>query len=188
MRLLTAWVAVSWLTVTFAVAEENPVAVIETNFGDITVELYRERAPLTVENFLKYAREGFYEGTIFHRVQKGTLIQGGGFTPGLARKKPGPPIKNEALNHLKNERGTLAMARSGGIHSATCQFFINTGNNREFDHKGLSVREFGYAVFGRVIDGFDVVGTIENIKTTKRNGMRDVPTIPVIIKKVRLVK
>ncbi len=169
-------------------AQENPVVVIETNFGDITAELYPKRAPLSVENFLKYAEDGFYSGTIFHRVQRGVIIQGGGLSPGLQQKKPRPPIKNEATNRLKNERGTLAMARSGGVHSATSQFFINVKNNRDFDHKNVSAREYGYAVFGKVIDGMDVVTTIQNIKTTKRNGMRNVPTVPVIIKNVRLVE
>lgn len=169
-------------------SQDNPVVVIETNLGNITVELFAARAPISVENFLTYAEEGFYEGTIFHRVQKGVLIQGGGFTPGLQQKKTRDPIENEARNGLKNERGTLAMARGAGVNSATSQFYINTGNNRDFDHKGLSRKEFGYAVFGKVVDGSDVVSTIENIKTTKRNGMRDVPTIPVIIKTVRLVE
>jgi cyclophilin family peptidyl-prolyl cis-trans isomerase len=168
-------------------AAENPVAVIETNFGDITVELFPEIAPETVENFLQYARDGFYEGTVFHRVERNVLIQGGGFTPGLQRKKTREPIRNEARNVLKNDRGTLAMARGGGIHSATSQFFINLKNNPSFNHKGMSRDKYGYAVFGKVIEGFDVASTIGALKTTKRNGMRDVPTVPVVIKKVRIV-
>jgi len=169
-----------------AAAEGNPVVVIETNFGDIKAELFPSKSPLTVENFLRYVEEGFYEGTIFHRVEKGSLIQGGSLTPALQQKKAHPPIKSEATNQLKNLKGTLAMARSGGIHSATAQFFINTRDNRQFDHHGMSVNKYGYTVFGRVVEGADVVETIEHLKTTKRNKMRHVPTVPVIIKKVRL--
>lgn len=188
MRTILVTISSLFFATQGVLSQENPVVVIETNVGNITAELFVSRAPISVENFLKYAEDGFYEGTIFHRVEKGVLIQGGGFTPGLQRKKTRDPIENEARNGLKNERGTLAMARGGGVNSATSQFYINTGNNREFDHKGLSRTEFGYAVFGKVIDGTDVVSMIENIKTTKRNGMRDVPTIPIIIKTVRLVE
>jgi len=169
-------------------AQDNPVVVIETNLGAITAELYPSSSPLAVENFLQYAEDGFYEGTIFHRIRKGTLIQGGGFNWGLQQKKPRDPIKNEAQNRIKNEKGTLAVARSGGIHSGTAQFFINTNDNRDFDHKGMSVTKFGYAVFGKVTEGMDIVDTIENIKTTNRGGLRDVPTVPVIITGVHLVE
>jgi cyclophilin family peptidyl-prolyl cis-trans isomerase len=115
------------------------------------------------------------------------MIQGGGFTPGLQQKKAREPIKNEARNRVKNREGTVAMARTGGVNTATAQFFINTGDNREFDHKGMDPRKFGYTVFGRVIEGMDVVERIDNIKTTKRNGMRNVPSVHVVIMAVRLV-
>ena len=166
-------------------AEEHPVVIIETNLGNLKAELYPDRAPLAVSNFLQYAEEGFYEGTIFHRVRKGVLVQGGGFTPALQQKKPREAIRNEAQNRVKNEQWTLAAARSGGIHTATAQFFVNTNDNPQFDHKGMSHSKFGYAVFGKIIEGIEVVQTIEGLKTTKRGGMRDVPTIPVIIKSVR---
>lgn len=180
------WVLFLIIIPSLVLAQEEPIVIIETTFGDITAELYPSSAPLAVENFLQYMKSGFYEGTIFHRVRKGTLIQGGGFTPGLQQKKPRPPIKNEAQNRIKNEKWTLAMARSGGIHTATAQFFINTNDNRDFDHRGMSVRAFGYAVFGKVIEGMDVVTSIENIKTTNRSRMRNVPSIPIVIKRVRL--
>lgn len=169
-------------------AENNPVVVIETTFGDIEAELFPERSPLAVENFLQYVEDGFYEGTIFHRVRKGVLVQGGGFTPALQQKKPREPIRNEANNRVNNERWTLAAARSGGIHTTTAQFFINTADNRQFDHKGMTLNKFGYTVFGRVIQGSEVITAIESIKTTNRGGMRDVPSVPIVIKAVRLVE
>ncbi len=182
--------AIACLTALFAssAAAENPVVEITTNLGAFRAELYPDSSPLAVENFLEYAEDGFYEGMIFHRIRKGTLIQGGGFNWGLQQKKPRKPIKNEAQNRIKNEKWTLAVARSGGIHSGTAQFFINTNDNRDFDHSGMSVTKFGYAVFGKVIDGMDIVTAIENIKTTERGGMRDVPTVPVIITGVHLVE
>ena len=168
-------------------ADDNPVVVVETNFGNFQIELFPSSSPIAVANFLEYVEDGFYEGTIFHRVRKGRMIQGGAFTPGLQQKKAKEPIKNEAMNRVKNKKGTVSMARTGGINTATAQFFINTENNREFDHKGMSPRAYGYAVFGKVIEGMDVVELIENIKTTKRNGMRNVPSVLVVIKTVRLV-
>ena len=176
------------LAAVIVAAEDNPVVVVETNFGNFRVELFPSSSPIAVANFLEYVEDGFYEGTIFHRVRKGRMIQGGAFTPGLQQKKAREPIKNEARNRVKNKKGTVAMARMGGIHTATAQFFINTEDNREFDHKGMSPRAFGYTVFGKVIEGMDVVELIENIKTTKRNGMRNVPTVPVVIKTVRLLE
>ena len=170
-----------------AAPEDDPVVVIETNLGNMTVELYPSSSPRAVANFLQYAEDGFYEGTIFHRVRKGTLVQGGGFSPGLQQKKPREPIKNEAQNRVKNEKWTVSAARSGGIHTATAQFFINTNDNRDFDHRGMGVNKYGYTVFGKVIDGMDVVTTIENIKTNKRGGLSNVPMVPVIIKAVRLI-
>lgn len=164
------------LAAAIVAAEGNPVVVVESNFGNIRIELLPSSSPISVANFLEYVEDGFYEGTVFHRVEKGVLIQGGGLTPGLQQKKAREPIKNEAMNRVKNEKGTVAMARAGGIHTSTAQFFINTRDNREYDHKGMSSSKFGYAVFGIVIEGMDVVELIENIKTTKRNGMRDVPS------------
>lgn len=157
----------------------NPVVVIETTMGDITVELDRAKAPITVENFLSYVKDGFYSGTTFHRVMKGFMIQGGGLTADGRQKPTKPPIKNEAANGLKNTRGTIAMARTGVVDSATSQFFINHVDNGALDHK---VRDFGYAVFGKVISGMDVVDKIANVKT----GPGDVPAETVTIKAVRL--
>ena len=168
-----------------APAAKNPVVVIETSLGDITVELDRARAPVTVENFLAYARAGFYDGTIFHRVIKGFMIQGGGLTPDMQRKPTKPPIENEAGNGLSNTRGTIAMARTADPHSATSQFFINTADNVRLDRGRESTG--GYAVFGRVTAGMDVVDKIESVPTTDRAGHQNVPVEPVVIKRVRIV-
>ena len=164
------------------VAQDELVLVIETSMGDITVELNRARAPKSVENILSYVNSGFYDGTIFHRVISNFMIQGGGFTPDMARKDTRDPIQNEAGNGLKNRRGTLAMARTADVHSATAQFFINVQDNAFLDHKGNSSRDYGYAVFGKVTDGMDVVDKIKNVKT--EDG--DVPTETVLIKTIRL--
>ena len=134
--------------------------VIATNYGDITVELDAEKAPLTVKNFLSYVDEKFYDGTIFHRVIRNFMIQGGGFTPDMAQKRTHAPVKNEAGNGLKNTRGTIAMARTMIIDSATAQFFINTVDNAFLDHRDNSMQGFGYAVFGKVTDGMEVVDAI----------------------------
>ncbi len=163
-------------------AQDKPVLVIETSMGNITVELNRARAPKSVENILSYVNSGFYDGTIFHRVISNFMIQGGGFTPDMARKTTRDPIQNEAGNGLKNRRGTLAMARTAEIHSATAQFFINVQDNSFLDHKGNSSPDYGYAVFGKVTDGMDVVDKIKNVKT----GDGDVPTETVLIKTIRL--
>ena len=162
-----------------AAQSKNPVVVITTSLGDITVELDPAKAPLSVENFLAYVKAGHYDGTIFHRVIKGFMIQGGGMTPDMREKPTRPPIKNEAANGLKNERGTITMARTNQVDSATSQFFINTGTNNGFlDHK---VRDYGYAVFGKVVGGMNVVDKIEGVKTQPG----DVPVEPVIIKSIR---
>jgi cyclophilin family peptidyl-prolyl cis-trans isomerase len=163
-----------------AAQSKNPVVVISTSLGDITVQLDPVKAPLTVENFLTYVKAGHYDGTIFHRVIKGFMIQGGGMTPDMKEKPTRPPIKNEAANGLKNERGTITMARTNQVDSATSQFFINTGTNNGFlDHK---VRDYGYAVFGKVVSGMDVVDKIEGVKTEPG----DVPAQAVIIKSIRV--
>jgi len=159
---------------------KNPVVVISTNLGDITLELDQAKAPLSVANFLTYVKDGHYNGTIFHRVIKGFMIQGGGMTADMKEKPTRAPIKNEAANGLTNERGTVAMARTGVVDSATSQFFINTGTKNEFlNHK---VRDYGYAVFAKVTSGMDVVDKIESVKTAPG----DVPVEPVVIKSIRV--
>jgi cyclophilin family peptidyl-prolyl cis-trans isomerase len=165
-------------------APGNPVAVIETSAGSITVELYKDRAPVSVENFLEYARDGHYSGTIFHRVVPGYVIQGGGYTKDMVEKPTRPPIQNEATNGLSNRRGTLAMARLRSARSATSQFYINLANNTPLDHRGFSPDDFGYAVFGRVLSGMDVVDAIGATKTGPQGGMDDVPVTPIVIKSV----
>ena len=168
-------------------APGNPVAIVATSMGDITVELFKDRAPVSVENFLEYAREGFYDGTIFHRVIPGFMIQGGGFTPDLVEKPTRPPIRNEATNGLSNVRGTLAMARTMALRSATAQFFINVADNRSrLDHRGYSPSDFGYAVFGRVLSGIEVADLIAAAKTRSSGAHEDVPIDAVTIKTVRL--
>ena len=157
----------------FAQREPNPVVVVQTNVGDITIELYRDRAPKSVENFLDYANSGFYGGTIFHRVIRDFMIQGGGLTPQLRQKPTNAPIINEAMNGLKNQRGTVAMARTGGINTATSQFFINTKDNTALDHKGMTAEDYGYAVFGRVIAGMDVVDKIAELPRDARDKPHD---------------
>ena len=165
-------------------APGNPVVVMSTSAGDITLELFKDRAPVSVENFLQYAREGFYEGTIFHRVKADFMIQGGGFTPEMFEKPTRPPIQNEATNGLRNTRGTLAMARTRALRSATSQFYINVADNRRLDHRGYSPDEFGYAVFGRVLSGMDVVDKIASVPTASKEDHDDVPVTPVVITKV----
>ena len=167
-----------------APAPGNPVAVISTNLGDITVELFKDKAPVSVENFLGYASEGFYTGTIFHRVVRGFVIQGGGFTSALDEKRTRAPIQNEATNGLRNVRGTLAMARTRALRSATSQFYINVSDNAQLDHRGFTPDAFGYAVFGRVLAGMEVVDRIAAVPTGIAKGMDDVPTQPVVITSV----
>jgi len=168
-------------------APGNPVVVVATTMGEITIELFADRAPVSVANFLQYAREGFYDGTIFHRVIPKFMIQGGGFTPALEEKPTRPPIQNEATNGLSNVRGTVAMARTAALRSATAQFFINVADNRaELDHRGYAPRDFGYAVFGRVLAGMEVCDAIAGVKTTRAGGLSDVPVEPVVITSVRV--
>jgi len=167
-------------------AQSNPVVVMQTSMGDITIELYADRAPVSVQNFLQYAKDGFYEGTVFHRVIKGFMIQGGGLTADLGRKPTRAAIKNEATNGLKNERGTIAMARTNEVNSATSQFFINTVDNRSLDHRSTDPQGFGYAVFGRVTAGLDVVDTIEAVATGNQGQYQNVPREPIAIKAVRI--
>ena len=165
-----------------------PVVVIDTSYGEIKVELDEAKAPLTVKNFLAYADKGHYNGTIFHRVIKDFMIQGGGMNADLSPKPTDPPIKNEATNGLRNQRGTIAMARTSVIDSATSQFFINLKDNMFLDHRDTSMQGYGYAVFGKVVAGMEVVDQIGNSKTGMRNRLSDVPVETVTIKGVRRVK
>jgi cyclophilin family peptidyl-prolyl cis-trans isomerase len=170
-------------------APGNPTAVISTSMGDITVELFKDRAPVSVANFLQYASEDFYTGTVFHRVIAGFMIQGGGFTADLVEKPTHPPIRNEATNKLSHIRGTLGMARTESLRSATAQFFINVADNRaKLDHRGYAPEDFGYAVFGRVLSGMDVCDRIAASKTRRSGPHEDVPVEPVIIKGVRVIQ
>jgi peptidyl-prolyl cis-trans isomerase A (cyclophilin A)/peptidyl-prolyl cis-trans isomerase B (cyclophilin B) len=165
-------------------APGNPVVVIETSAGSFAAELFKDRAPVSTENFLRYVRDGHYAGTIWHRVVSGYVIQGGGYTPQLVERPTRPPIQNEATNGLSNRRGTLAMARLRAARSATSQFYVNVANNAALDHRGLGPDDFGYAVFGRVIEGMEVVDRIASVPTATRDGMESVPVTPVIIKSV----
>ncbi len=166
----------------------NPVVQLETSMGIIKVELYPEKAPITVQNFLVYVREGHYDGLIFHRVIKDFMIQGGGFTKDMKeRRAQHPPIKNEADNGLRNDRGTIAMARTGVVDSATAQFFINTVNNDFLNHRGKTPQAYGYAVFGKVIEGMDVVDKIRAVPTGSTAGFQDVPRTPVTIVKATVL-
>lgn len=157
--------------------------VLQTNFGDISVELDHEKAPKTAANFEQYVRDGFYDGTLFHRVIDGFMIQGGGFDNDFNQKPTRDPIENEADNGLTNEVGTLAMARTQDPHSATAQFFINVADNTFLNHSGKSIQGWGYCVFGRVVDGMDVVEKIKNVETTRRGMHADVPAQDVLIEK-----
>jgi peptidyl-prolyl cis-trans isomerase A (cyclophilin A) len=163
----------------------NPTAIIETTMGTITVELDANKAPLSVANFIDYAKSGFYAGTIFHRVIPKFMIQGGGFTAAMAHKDTKAPIKNEAGNGLKNDRGTIAMARTGVVDSATAQFYINVVNNPFLNHRDETTQGFGYAVFGKVTSGMDVVDKIAATPTTFKM-MPDVPVTPIVIKSVTI--
>jgi len=155
--------------------------ILQTNFGDITLELDHEKAPETAANFEQYVRDGFYDGVIFHRVIDGFMIQGGGFEPGMISKETREPVKNEADNGLSNQTGTIAMARTMDPHSASAQFFINISDNTFLDHTAKTTEGWGYAVFGKVVDGMDVVNKIKAVSTTMRAGHQDVPVEDVVI-------
>ncbi len=159
-----------------------PVVEIKTSMGNMKVELYPSKAPLTVKNFLMYVKKKSYNGTIFHRVISGFMIQGGGFNENLDKTATETAIKNEADNGLSNKRGTISMARTNAIHSATNQFFINLQNNSNLDHKGR--KSFGYCVFGKVIEGMDVLDKIAKVRTTRKKYYRDVPQKTVLIKEI----
>ena len=162
-------------------AEPVPRVRLETTMGNIVLVLDREHAPATVDNFLAYVNDGFYDGTIFHRVIDGFMIQGGGYTADFSRKETRPPIQNEADNGLKNTRGSIAMARTQDPHSASAQFFINVADNSALDHKARDARGWGYAVFGRVADGMGVVDKIRTQTTGVQAGFRDVPKKTITI-------
>jgi cyclophilin family peptidyl-prolyl cis-trans isomerase len=163
----------------------NPVVLVQTSMGDIKLELFQDKAPISVANFLHYADTKFYDGTIFHRVIPDFMIQGGGFVPGMQREKPtAPAIRNESYNRVKNERGTVAMARTGEPDSATAQFFINVKDNSFLDRANAQDK-VGYAVFGKVIEGMDVVDKIRQVDTRTSGEQKDVPVDDVIIKSVR---
>jgi peptidyl-prolyl cis-trans isomerase B (cyclophilin B) len=160
---------------------------LQTSKGNIKIELDEAKAPESVRNFVEHVKRGHYDGTVFHRVIKGFMIQGGGFEPGMNQKQTGKPIRNEANNGLKNARYTLAMARTSDPHSATAQFFINAADNAFLDHKSESSQGWGYAVFGRVIDGTDVVDAIEKVQTGSKSGHGDVPVEDVTIQRATVV-
>ncbi|PPC80920.1 MAG: cyclophilin [Methylotenera sp.] len=160
---------------------------LQTNFGDITIELNAEKAPITVANFLQYVDDGFYDGTIFHRVINGFMIQGGGFDTSMTQKSTQAEIKNEADNGLGNEKYTIAMARTSAPHSASSQFFINVANNEFLNHTAPSGSGWGYCVFGKVVEGMDVVDKIKQVATTSLKGHQDVPSSNVVIEKATRV-
>lgn len=175
---------------TVIAAEKNPVVLMETNLGNVKMELFADKAPISVKNFLSYAHSGFYTDTIFHRVIPGFMAQGGGLTAQL-QPKPGnmPAIKNEAANGLKNDRGTVAMARTGMVDSATSQFFINVVNNDFLNHRDTSPGGYGYAVFGKVIEGMDVVDKMVATPQKRQNAVfQNVPETPITIKSVKILK
>jgi len=173
---------------TATAAGAPPTVLVKTSKGDITIELYPDKAPLTVQNFLAYVDAKFYDGTIFHRVIKGFMIQGGGLTPDFKEKPEKPAVKNEAGNGLKNLRGTIAMARTDQPHTATSQWFINHADNASLDHKDNSVDGFGYCVFGKVIAGLDVVDAIAQVPTATIKGNENAPRTTVTILSVRRVE
>jgi peptidyl-prolyl cis-trans isomerase B (cyclophilin B) len=160
---------------------------MKTNYGDITIELNNEKAPITAANFEQYVRDGFYDGVIFHRVIDGFMVQGGGFDVSMDQKETRANIENEADNGLTNDEGTLAMARTMDPHSASAQFFINVGDNAFLNHSGKNSQGWGYAVFGKVVEGMDVVNEIKNVSTTTKSGHQDVPKEPVVIDSASMI-
>jgi peptidyl-prolyl cis-trans isomerase B (cyclophilin B) len=186
-KLLTTLLATLAFSLPFAAQAQNPQVEMRTSMGVIVLELQPDNAPETVKNFLQYVKDGFYNGTIFHRVIADFMIQGGGFTPDMQQKKPRDPIKHEGGNGLRNQVGSIAMARTGEPNSATSQFFINVVDNQMLDFRGPGPQEIGYCVFGRVIKGLDVVNKIRNVDTTTRAGHQNVPVQTVTIERVTLI-
>nr|VFJ73058.1 MAG: peptidyl-prolyl cis-trans isomerase B (cyclophilin B) [Candidatus Kentron sp. FW] len=166
---------------------KNPKVRLKTSLGDMTISLDAQKAPETVANFLRYAKEGFYDGTIFHRVIAGFMNQGGGFRPGMIEKETAGAIRNEADNGLRNEKGTIAMARTSDPHSATSQFFINANDNDFLDYKSASQSGWGYCVFGKVIDGESVSAAINKVSTGSSQGYDDVPVDDVVLEKAEII-
>lgn len=166
----------------------NPRVLMETSMGNVTIELFKDKAPISVKNFLSYVKDGYYDGLTFHRIIPSFMVQGGGLDADLQPKKTKFAIKNEANNGLKNSRGTLAMARTAVVDSATSQFFINVVDNAFLDHKGKRPEDFGYAVFGQVVEGMDVVDAIRGVKTGNRGGHSDVPVEPVFINSMKTLE
>jgi cyclophilin family peptidyl-prolyl cis-trans isomerase len=185
---LFAFILISLVCMQLNSAYANPKVLMETSKGNITIELYEQEAPITVKNFLSYVSEGFYNNLIFHRVIPNFMIQGGGFDAEMNQKPPKDPIKNEARRGLNNKRGTLAMARTNVINSATAQFFINLKSNDFLNHTDNSSRGFGYAVFGEVIDGMDVVDSIGKIRTHRYGMFEDVPVTDIFIKNMSVIE
>lgn len=175
------------LLITPAALAANPKVEMKTTLGTIVIELYPENAPKTVENFLQYVKDGFYDGTIFHRVIPGFMAQGGGFTPNLQQKPARPPIRNEAGNGLRNATGTLAMARTADPHSATAQFFINVSENDFLDFKSPDDKGYGYTVFARVSSGMEVVQKMIQVPTATVGPHQNVPRQPILIERARLL-
>ncbi len=174
--------------VALAAGGGNPVVLMSTSMGDVKIELDQAKAPKTVANFLAYVKDKFFDGTVFHRVIPGFMIQGGGFDKDMNQKKTKAPIENEASNGLKNLTGTLAMARTNDPNSATAQFFINVKDNAFLDHRDKTQAGYGYAVFGKVVSGMDVIQKIEHVQTTTRMPHQNVPVEPVIIKSITIVE
>jgi peptidyl-prolyl cis-trans isomerase B (cyclophilin B) len=171
-----------------SIGKESIMVELHTNHGVIKIELNAEKAPKSVENFLNYVKKGHYDNTVFHRVIDGFMIQGGGFEPGMKQKPTDAPIDNEANNGLKNEKGTLAMARTNDPHSATAQFFINVGDNDFLNHSSPTPQGWGYTVFGKVVDGLDIVEKIRKVKTGSKGFHQDVPVDDVVIEKAVVVE
>ena len=188
-KLITAFTFALLLLANNSVFAANPKVRMETSQGTVVIELYADKAPNTVENFLRYVNEGKYDGTIFHRVIKNFMNQGGGFTPDMKKVETHAPIKNEADNGLKNKRGTIAMARTNEPHSATNQFFVNTVDNAFLDHTAKTPRGWGYCVFGMVVDGMDAMDRIAGLPTGARAPFpKDVPKTDVVIQKVSVIE
>ena len=185
LRKLARFAAGATLALAALSSQAAPTVEMQTSMGAIVIELDAEKAPLTVKNFLQYANDGFYNGTIFHRVIEGFMIQGGGFTKDMGEKPTGAQIPNEAKNGLKNQRGTIAMARRAEPHSATAQFFINHKDNDALDYPSRD--GWGYAVFGKVTQGLDVVDKIAKVRTGNRGMFQDVPVEPVVIQSVKVI-
>ena len=183
---LTILLTLGLFALTAGAATKNPTVLMETSQGNVTIELFQKDAPITVENCLSYVKDGFYSDTVFHRVIPGFMIQGGGFTSGMKEKTTKAPIRNEAANGLKNDRGTVAMARTANPDSASAQFFINVVDNQGLNRPMPDGH--GYAVFGKVVKGMDVVDKIAAVKTGTKGPFQDVPLKPVVIKSVKVVK